>query len=115
VEKQHRFASASLNERKSPALSGTIAQGGSDWPLIRRDDASNSSAHYTMIASDGRPVLVVNNGMRVSRWKWFSVRDNVKILNMRTKARFEHDLPFAAAEDPSCHSDVSLIGKFGEP
>lgn len=51
---------------EGPALSGTIAPGGSDWPLVRRDGASNISAHYTIIASDGTPILVINNGLRVS-------------------------------------------------
>lgn len=51
---------------EGPMLTGTIAPGGSDWPLVRRDGTSEISARYTIIASDGTPVLVCNEGLRVS-------------------------------------------------
>ena len=47
-------------------LSGTIAPGGSDWPLLRRDGNSRISARYTIIADDGTPIMVENDGLRVS-------------------------------------------------
>lgn len=49
-----------------PRLSGTIRPGGSDWPLIRGDGNSRISARYTIEADDGTPILVVNEGLRVS-------------------------------------------------
>jgi len=49
-----------------PMLTGTIAPGGSDWPLVRRDGTSEISARYTIIASDGTPIEVRNEGLRVS-------------------------------------------------
>lgn len=49
-----------------PLLSGTILPGGSDWPLVRRDGTSHISAHYTIRASDGTPILVRNEGLRAS-------------------------------------------------
>lgn len=51
---------------EGPRLTGTVAPGGSDWPLVRRDGTSEISAAYTIIAKDGTPVLVRNNGLRVS-------------------------------------------------
>lgn len=49
-----------------PMLTGTIEPGGSDWPLVRRDGTSEISARYTIIASDGAPIEVRNEGLRVS-------------------------------------------------
>ena len=49
-----------------PMLSGAVVPGGSDWPLIRRDGTSEISARYTIVADDGTPILVRNNGLRVS-------------------------------------------------
>lgn len=49
-----------------PRLTGRIAPGGSDWPLVRPDGVSRISATYTIIASDGIPILVRNEGLRVS-------------------------------------------------
>jgi len=51
---------------EGPRLGGTIAPGGSDWPLLRPDGASRISACYTIVASDGTPILVRNEGIRVS-------------------------------------------------
>lgn len=51
---------------EGPRLSGTILPGGSDWPLIRPDGTSEISAHYTILAADGTPILVINQGLRVS-------------------------------------------------
>ena len=51
---------------EGPRLSGRIAAGGSDWPLVRPDGASRISACYTIVASDGTPVFVRNEGLRVS-------------------------------------------------
>ncbi|MBX3530957.1 MAG: DUF3237 domain-containing protein [Rhizobiaceae bacterium] len=49
-----------------PRLTGTIAAGGSDWPLVRPDGSSAISARYTIVAADGTPVYVRNDGLRVS-------------------------------------------------
>jgi len=51
---------------EGPMLTGTIAPGGSDWPLVRRDGTSEISARYTILASDGAPIMVRNDGLRVS-------------------------------------------------
>jgi len=51
---------------EGPRLGGRIAPGGSDWPLLRPDGASRISACYTIVASDGTPILVRNEGIRVS-------------------------------------------------
>ncbi|MFZ2099884.1 MAG: DUF3237 domain-containing protein [Oricola sp.] len=51
---------------EGPLLKGTIAPGGSDWPLIRRDGVSEISARYTIVADDGTPIHVQNDGLRVS-------------------------------------------------
>ena len=49
-----------------PMLTGTIAPGGSDWPLVRLDGTSEISARYSIVASDGTPIMVRNDGLRVS-------------------------------------------------
>ncbi len=51
---------------EGPRLSGKITPGGSDWPLLRRDGSSRISARYTIIADDGTPIMVENEGLRVS-------------------------------------------------
>ena len=51
---------------EGPMLAGTVAPGGSDWPLIRRDGTSEICARYTIVASDGTPVMVRSDGLRVS-------------------------------------------------
>lgn len=51
---------------EGPKLSGTVAPGGSDWPLVRPDGTSEISARYTIVASDGTPIFVRNDGLRVS-------------------------------------------------
>jgi Protein of unknown function (DUF3237) len=47
-------------------LTGTVLPGGSDWPLIRRDGATEVQALYTIRADDGTPILVRNHGLRIS-------------------------------------------------
>lgn len=49
-----------------PRLSGRILAGGSDWPLIRPDGHSEISARYTILTDDDVPILVRNDGLRVS-------------------------------------------------
>lgn len=51
---------------EGPRLNGTIVPGGSDWPLVRHDGSSVITARYTIIADDGTPILVANDGLRVS-------------------------------------------------
>lgn len=49
-----------------PRLRGRVLPGGSDWPLIRRDGASQIMACYTIETDDGALILVRNDGLRVS-------------------------------------------------
>ena len=49
-----------------PRLNGVILPGGSDWPLIQSNGTSRISAFYTIRADDGTPILVRNEGLRVS-------------------------------------------------
>ena len=49
-----------------PRLSGRVMAGGSDWPLIRPDGTSEITAQYTIVADDGTPIMVRNEGLRVS-------------------------------------------------
>jgi hypothetical protein len=51
---------------EGPALAGIVMPGGSDWPLLRRDGNSRISARYTIMADDGTPIMVENDGLRVS-------------------------------------------------
>ena len=51
---------------KGPRLTGRIMPGGSDWPVVRQDGSSAIMARYTIIADDGSPIMVVNEGLRVS-------------------------------------------------
>ncbi len=51
---------------EGPRLRGTILPGGSDWPLIRPDGTSEISARYTILTADDTPILVHNDGLRVS-------------------------------------------------
>ena len=49
-----------------PRLTGKILPGGSDWPLIRTDGNSSVEAHYTIEASDGTLIYIVNKALRRS-------------------------------------------------
>jgi len=49
-----------------PQLQGTILAGGSDWPVIGPDGNSRIDARYSIQASDGTLIYVVNRGLRVS-------------------------------------------------
>ena len=51
---------------EGPGLAGKVVPGGSDWPLIRLDGTSEISARYTIVADDGTPIHVRNEGLRVS-------------------------------------------------
>ncbi|MCI5077337.1 DUF3237 domain-containing protein [Oricola sp.] len=51
---------------EGPMLIGEVLPGGSDWPLVRRDGTSEISARYSIVASDGTPIEVRNEGLRVS-------------------------------------------------
>lgn len=51
---------------EGPRLQGKILPGGSDWPLIRTDGASEISARYSILTEDGTPIEVLNEGLRVS-------------------------------------------------
>jgi hypothetical protein len=51
---------------EGPRLQGRILPGGSDWPLVRPDGVSAISARYSIMAADGTPIFVRNEGVRVS-------------------------------------------------
>ncbi|MFZ2998607.1 DUF3237 domain-containing protein [Sphingobium sp.] len=47
-----------------PRLSGTILPGGADWQSIRADGTADILARYTIQASDGALISIVNRGYR---------------------------------------------------
>lgn len=47
-----------------PAIAGTVLPGGADWQSIRADGTADVLARYTLLASDGTPIVVVNTGYR---------------------------------------------------
>ena len=49
-----------------PLFEGAVVPGGSDWPLVRSDGTSEISARYTIVAADGTPIEVRNEGLRAS-------------------------------------------------
>lgn len=49
-----------------PRLTGRILPGGSDWPVIGPDGISRIEAHYTIEATDGTLIYIVNKALRVS-------------------------------------------------
>jgi hypothetical protein len=51
-------------EITGPRLQGRVLPGGSDWPLLRADGATQIEALYSIEASDGTPIIVRNNGLR---------------------------------------------------
>lgn len=53
-------------EITGPRLQGRVLPGGSDWPLLRTDGATQIEALYSIEASDGTPIMVRNNGLRTS-------------------------------------------------
>ncbi|MFT6451159.1 MAG: hypothetical protein ACJA06_000640 [Halocynthiibacter sp.] len=53
-------------EITGPRLQGRVLPGGSDWPLLRADGATQIEALYSIEASDGTPIIVRNNGLRTS-------------------------------------------------
>ncbi len=46
-----------------PRLTGRVVPGGADYELQRTDGASLVEAHYTIQASDGTPIYIVNKGL----------------------------------------------------
>ncbi|MFT6675549.1 MAG: hypothetical protein ACJAVM_001741 [Sulfitobacter sp.] len=49
-----------------PRLEGRILAGGSDWPVIGPDGHSRIDARYSLQASDGTLIYLINRGIRVS-------------------------------------------------
>jgi hypothetical protein len=47
-----------------PSLTGILLRGGADWQLIRNDGVAEIEARYTIRASDGTLISVVNRGLR---------------------------------------------------
>ncbi len=47
-------------------LSGQVLPGGSDWPVIRKDGASQIRASYSIRTDDGVFIRIINEGLRVS-------------------------------------------------
>jgi len=46
-----------------PMLNGQVLAGGADYELMRADGSSVVEAHYTLQASDGTPIYIVNKGI----------------------------------------------------
>lgn len=49
---------------EGPRLTGAVLPGGADWQLIRSDGMVELVARYTLRASDGTLISVVNRGLR---------------------------------------------------
>ena len=47
-----------------PLLTGTVVPGGADWQLVQPDGLIDLTARYTIQASDGTLIGVVNRGLR---------------------------------------------------
>jgi hypothetical protein len=47
-----------------PRLTGTVVPGGADWQLVQPDGLIDLTARYTIAASDGTLIGVVNRGLR---------------------------------------------------
>ena len=47
-----------------PRLQGRVLPGGADWQVIRADGTAELDARYTLEASDGALISVVNRGLR---------------------------------------------------
>jgi hypothetical protein len=47
-----------------PRLSGEVIPGGADWQYVRPDGVLSLEARYTIRASDGALIQVINRGMR---------------------------------------------------
>ena len=45
-------------------IAGTIEAGGADFQILRRDDATELEARYTVRTHDGALIYVVNHGLR---------------------------------------------------
>ena len=49
---------------EGPRLGGRVLPGGADWQIIRRDGCAELEARYTIAATDGALISVVNRGLR---------------------------------------------------
>jgi len=49
---------------KGPRLQGEVMPGGTDWQYVRADGILELEARYSIKASDGAEITVVNRGMR---------------------------------------------------
>ena len=49
---------------EGPRLQGEVVPGGADWQLVRSDGTVELVARYTLRASDGTLISVVNRGLR---------------------------------------------------
>jgi Protein of unknown function (DUF3237) len=49
---------------EGPRLSGEVIPGGADWQYVRPDGVLSLEARYTIRASDGALIQVINRGMR---------------------------------------------------
>lgn len=47
-----------------PRLTGAVLPGGADWQLVRTDGTAEVVARYTLQATDGTLISVVNRGLR---------------------------------------------------
>ena len=53
-----------LGGRVMGRIEGTIEAGGADFQILRRDDAAELEARYTLVTKDGARIYVVNHGLR---------------------------------------------------
>ncbi len=51
---------------EGPRLTGRVVPGGADWQIVYADGAIDLTARYTIEASDGTLVGVVNRGLRTA-------------------------------------------------
>ena len=49
---------------EGPRLTGTVLHGGADWQIVREDGTAELVARYTLQATDGTLISVVNKGIR---------------------------------------------------
>ncbi len=49
---------------KGPRLQGEVMPGGADWQYVRSDGVLELEARYSILASDGTEIAVINRGMR---------------------------------------------------
>lgn len=64
--RRKRFVPISGGTVKGPRLQGTVLAGGGDWQTIGADGLTIVDTRYTLKASDGTVIDIVNPGVRVA-------------------------------------------------